>query len=129
MRRTTRRPGLVPGLALLLAAAGCTGRPPEPVDPGRAREVLHTALDAWQKGDPGEALQNRSPAILVIDEEWRGGYRLVSYRLEGDQPLGGGLRCRVSLSLKDLRGRAVRKQAVYSVGTSPALTVTRGDDP
>jgi hypothetical protein len=129
MRSQRYRPGLVPGLVLLLAAAGCFGgRPPEPADPDRAREVLRATLDAWQKGESGDSLQQRQPAIIVVDEEWRDGYRLLGYKLGGELPMGGELRCRVALSLKNPRGRAVKKDAVFNVGTGSVLTVSRQDD-
>jgi len=123
------RPALV-AVAAGLVILGC-GRqtPPQPADPARAREALKAALDAWQKGEPAEALHDRRPPVRVIDPEWRSGRRLVGYRLQDDQPLGGDLRCQLLLSLKDANGKAVQKKAVYSVGTSPALTVVREEDP
>lgn len=117
---------LVAGLALL---AGCGGRPPAPADPGRAGAALRLALDAWKSGRPAESLRQGQPAVTVIDREWQGGLRLVDYQVRSEQPLGAELRCQVTLSLRDGRGKTVRKQAVYSVGTAPTVTVVREEDP
>jgi hypothetical protein len=116
--------------ALLACVAGCgRGSPPQPADPDRARAALRLALDAWQQGQAPRSLQGREPPVRVIDREWRAGYKLVRYELAADGPLGADLRCQVRLLLRNGRGQAVRKKAVYSVGTSPALTVVREEDP
>ena len=107
----------------------CQPAMPQPADPDQARAALRVALDVWQKGGAAESLKDRQPALIVVDYEWRSGYRLVRYQLEKDEPLGADLRCHVKLSLQNNRGKSVQKTAIYSVGTSPALTVMREEDP
>src|SRR5882762_1476053 len=109
------------GTMLLLGCGGASK--PQPADPEQARMALRVALDVWQKGGAAESLKDRRPALIVVDYEWRSGYRLVRYQVEKDEPLGADLRCHVKLSLQNNRGKSVQKTAVYSVGTSPALTV------
>lgn len=123
------RPGRAMTLALVGFLAGCGGMsPPQPADPARGQEALTTILDAWQKGEAPEALNQRQPPIYVVDHEWRAGQRLLRYELGAQEPSGGSLRCRVQLTLKGRSGGGVRKAAIYSVGTSPVLTVHRDDD-
>jgi hypothetical protein len=111
-------------LAVLLSA-GCGRAPPAPADPAKAREALQTALNAWKDGKEPNWLQEQTPPVHVVDHEWLGGYRLLRFKVEKDEPAGADLRCQVLLSLKDKRGNALQKRAVYSVGTSPVLTVVR----
>ena len=113
-----------------LSWAGCSHTsPPSPADPGQARQALRLALDTWQQGSTPGLLQASEPPIHVVDHQWRSGYKLVRYQLGGDGPLGANLRCQVQLSLKNARGKPLQKKAIYSVGTSPVLTVVREEDP
>jgi hypothetical protein len=117
--------------ALLRAGllSGCGGLPPpRPVDAEQARQTLQQTLDAWKAGEEPSSLQGRKPAVHVADHDWDAGVRLLDYTLAGDQPRGGDLLCRVTLSLENDKGRKYQKAAVYSVGTGSALTVLRGDD-
>ena len=45
-----------------------------PVDPSRAREALHTALESWKKGDTIDALKSGSPPIVAQDFDWMAGH-------------------------------------------------------
>ena len=104
------------------------GRPrrADPVDAGRAREVLQAALESWKRGEPPEALRKRSPPITVQDMDWEAGSRLVDFRVVGaGQSEDANLRCPVRLTLRDPQGRATEKSVTYLVGTSPVPTVFR----
>ena len=122
---------LLPWAPLAFAARGCGGQggPPAPADPAAARAALHTVLDAWKKGDTADSLKDRRPPMYVNDYEWRSGRRLLSYEVQGDDLSGGDLRCRVTLALADENGRSASKAVVYTVGTSPAVAVTREEEP
>jgi hypothetical protein len=114
----------------VFVGAGCSHTSaPKAADPGQARQALRAALDTWQQGAAPGLLQASEPAIHVVDHQWRSGYRLVRYQLGGDGPLGANLRCHVQLSLKSAKGKPLQKKAIYSVGTSPVLTVVREEDP
>jgi hypothetical protein len=119
-----------PWVLALAPLLGCGKHsPPQPADPDQAREALRLALEAWKRGEPADVLQENQPPIHVADHEWRAGCRLIRYQVAGrDQALGSNLCCRVTLWMKDQRGKAVQRKAVYSVGTSPALTVVREED-
>jgi hypothetical protein len=122
------------GVAVLLAGAlslapGCGRSPPRPADPERAGQALRATLDAWKDGKSAEALQHQEPPVRVIDPEWRSGHKLKTYKVGRAEPIGADLRCQVELTVHGPRGRPVTKRAVYSVGTDPALTVTREEEP
>jgi hypothetical protein len=115
-------------LVSVLVLSGCGKYRPR-ADPDVARETLLVALDAWKKGQPAEALKDRTPPIHVADFEWRGGFTLLDYEVSAkDQPFGSDLRCQVQLSLRNPKGKTMKKKATYSVGTNNALTIVREDD-
>jgi hypothetical protein len=116
-------------LGALSLAPGCGRSAPPPADPERAGQALRATLDAWKNGESVEALQRQDPPVQVIDREWRSGRRLKNYKVGKAEPVGADLRCQVDLTVHGPRGRPVTKRAVYSVGTSPALTVTREEEP
>lgn len=117
-------------LVCLLLTTGCRrGSPPVPVDPATARAALDEALSSWKKGEGFEPLARRTPPLRVLDREWRAGERLLDYQLTDDETVGAELRCRVRLSLQGHDGSPIEKEAVYSIGTGPALTISREDVP
>ena len=115
---------VLPVAALLPSCGGQTTA--APVDPGRAREALHTVLECWQKGDPIDALKSASPAIVAQDFDWMSGLRLLAFEITGDgQDDNANLRIPVQLTLRSPKGKELTKRVTYVVGTSPALTVFR----
>lgn len=126
--------GRLPAAAFaLILAAGCgasehseTAAPP-PHDPEVARNTLQAALDAWKRGE-AKALAKRDPPIRFVDDDLVTGARLVDYALEEpDMPIKSHADVAVILSLKDARGKAVRREIHYQVTTSPHLAVLRSD--
>ncbi len=116
--------GLV-GFTLLLIA-GCTGAVAEPPSAEQAREALVTALGAWKRGEKPTDLQARQPAVHVADGDWSEGCKLQAYQiLPGQKEQGASLRVKVSLSLRDTKGKAVEKRVAYFVGTRPVITIGR----
>lgn len=125
----TRAVPLVAALLIPLSAGGCVSSPPPQADADVARQTLRAALDAWKAGQSPESLKGRTPPIVVADRDWQGGAKLEGYEVDPkDRLLGADLHCQVSLTLRDARGRAVKRKATYSVGTHNALTVIRSDD-
>jgi hypothetical protein len=114
---------------MLLLAAGCGGPSLQaPADSGQARQALCTTLDAWKRGKSVESLRGASPAVQVNDPDWPAGYRLTNYQVADQEARHGiDLRYRVALTLKDPKGRIVRRNTTYTVGTNPVLTVVRND--
>ena len=106
---------------------GCSqGIKNAPVDAGKGREILRTALDSWKKGEKVDALQSASPPIYVIDPEWQGGAKLQDYRITGDgEAMDAQLFCPVKLTLRDAGGQEVKRDVTYIIGTAPNRTVAR----
>ena len=125
--RTARRLALV-----LLAAAGCAkgAGPPAapPYDGPKAREALVASLEAWKKGQT-KGLARRKPPIRFEDDDVVTGLRLAEYEFEEpDAPVRLHQDVAVILSLRDPRGKVVRREARYQVATVPGLAVIRTDD-
>ena len=121
-----RRPWC-PGLAgvLLMFACGC-GPGVQAADPGRAQEALRLVLDAWKSGEKPGDLEGRGQPIRVKDVDWEDGFRLVGYRIDEEGKLVGyDMNYPVVLELKGPKGRAVKKNAVYTITTRPQLLVLR----
>jgi hypothetical protein len=130
------RPDMKARLLLLLILAlafapGCGGTPPsKEANPAVAREALATTLKAWKDGEKPDALAARTPPIRVADEDWLAGLRLEDFQVDpADRMIGTSLNCPVSLTLKNTTGKTLKKKAVYSVSTDPALTVIRQEGP
>jgi hypothetical protein len=116
---------------LLFVTAGCSGRGEPPVetryDPEQARTALIAALDAWKKGE-GKSLSKRNPPIRFVDDDLLAGLRLSDYEIEEpDLPFKPHKDVSVILALRDARGKSVRREARYQVGTDPTLAVLRSD--
>ena len=79
------------GWALLLAASGCSRRPPEVKGTeDDARAALASALDAWLAGHKPDVLQDGTPPVWMIDQDWRAGKTLKAYRTpETPEKFGG----------------------------------------
>jgi hypothetical protein len=114
------------GAILVLMASGCGGGPPRPADSSQAREALRAALDSWKAGQRPEDLARQSPAIHVKDVDWTEGFRLVDYKADADGRLVGyDMNYPVVLELKSPRGKAVKKNAVYTVTTRTDVFISR----
>lgn len=117
---------LVLALALGCPAAGCAGPANDPVDPGKARTALHTALESWKKGDKVDALQKAAVPVYVIDPEWQSGTALKDFQLVSDgEAKDAQLYCPVRLTVVGSDGKAVRRTVTYMVSTAPNVTVSR----
>ena len=133
--RIFRLRGVALGVAFsvlpLIPNFGCGGgaTPPAPSDPETARAVLQDVLASWKLGEAHDTLKNQTPPIHIADEDWRNGYSLVDFEVQGAGTLvGNSLRCPVSLSLQNPGGASISKDVVYTISTEPALSVVRQDD-
>jgi hypothetical protein len=118
--------GAVPALMVL---GGCGSNPPPPADAEAAHTALRTALDAWKHGDAPDSLRQAQPPIQVSDWRWRTGVKLVRYEIaERDLAYGNDLRCSVQLWIDSGKGKTIPEKVEYTVGTNPALTVSRMGD-
>ncbi len=118
-------------LALLLITMGCSGSADPAFEPrydsAQAQAALTTALEAWKKGE-AKGLTRRDPPIRFVDDDFTSGLRLFEYEIEEpDAPLTLHKDVAVILSLRDAKGKAIRREAQYQVATEPALAVLRSD--
>lgn len=126
-RRRSRLAGtLTLLLLLLLGLTGC-GSMASPSDPVEGLKVLQTTLDAWKAGEQPADLAKRTPPIHVSDGDWLSGLRLQNYSTGENKLVGSDVNYNVVLELKNAKGAAVKKDAVYAVTTSPKLLVNRQD--
>jgi len=110
-------------LAALLI--GCGNTLDAPVDPGKAAEVLNTALDAWKQGESYGVLAQRRPAIYFNEREWESGKKLLKYEAGQVTLTGRQGRCSVKLTLQDSAGKVTERVIGYQIDTTPTLVITR----
>jgi hypothetical protein len=113
--------------SLALGSAGCgTSRPAS--DRGDATQALHSALDAWKRGEKPEGLAQKSPPIHATDGDWLAGLKLQNYQADDNgSVVGSDVHFKVVLEVKTDKGRVVKKNATYSVTTGAQLLVKRED--
>lgn len=110
----------------LFTIGGCGKNEIAVADQDQAKKLLDETLTSWKKGETVDALKSASPSILVEDPKWKRGAKLSKFEIEDDgKPSGAERAFTVSLWLADSKGKEVREQVVYKVGTNPILTVFR----
>jgi hypothetical protein len=123
-----RQPWLAGVLILAVGSAGC-GSSATPADQAEGGKALQTALDAWKGGKTPDELAKQEPSIHVADSDWKSGLVLKDYKTDGEGKLiGADLNYSVVLELRDAKGKAKTKKAVYAVSTHPQILVLRQDD-
>src|ERR1700751_5925084 len=103
-------------LALCLLSGCRRGLGPD-ADAGKADTALQTALEAWKSGKSPQDLQKESPPIIMNDDDWRGGKRLLEFTMEKGTLSGRQVRCRVRIKLQDKEARTEEREAVYIIDT------------
>lgn len=107
------------------AGAGCGGAA-VPLDENAARQALAQSLDVWAAGGRAADLRSRSPEIVVVDQDWSDGCRLIDYELVGVGLFDGkNLRAPVALTLQRPAGATSKVSASFIVGLDPVITVVR----
>jgi hypothetical protein len=94
-----------------------------------ARSTLDAVLKSWQEGETPDAWQQKTPAVVVQDMEWKSGVKLISFEMLESQAIDANLHCRVKLILDTPQRGQVERTVKYLVGTSPVLTVFRALEP
>jgi hypothetical protein len=117
-------------LALFIALAPCLvmgcGRSLDPAaDPAEADKALQTALEAWKSGKSPENLTKARPPIIMNEDDWRMGKRLLDFDMEKGSVSGRQVRCRVRIKLQDKDGKTVDRDAVYIIDTIPQIVIVR----
>lgn len=118
------REGLL--MVALAAIVGCGGRPS--LDESTARTSLETALADWKAGKRPEQLSEAVPPIIVVDDAWSKGDKLVNYTIGAGRNDGQNMHYQVELTTADARGKPRKQQVTYLVGTDPSITVFRHDE-
>jgi hypothetical protein len=110
---------------VLIALSGCgSNAAPIAANQASTRQILESTLTSWKNGEKSEALKSASPSVLVEDPKWKRGEKLMKFEVEG-KPSGAERAFTVTLWLADAKGKEVREQVVYKVGTDPIVTVFR----
>ena len=113
------------GLACCLPILGCGKNLEEAVDPGKAGEVMSTALEAWKQGDAYGALEKRQPPIYFNEREWEAGKKLLKYEVGPVALSGRQGRCSVKVILQDSAGKVTERAIGYQIDTTPNAVITR----
>ena len=117
-------------LALFIALALCfvagCGRGLDPAaDPAEAEKALRTALEAWKSGKSPEDLQKQQPSVVMNEDDWRMGKRLLDFQMEKGSLSGRQVRCRVRIKLLNKDDTTVDREAVYIIDTTPRIVIVR----
>lgn len=117
-------------MAGLSAVAGCSGGGGRVEDftpaEGNARKAVEAALTHWQGGGQPGTIPNTKPAVEVTDGKWRGGQKLKTFEITGEEPPAGTGPRFFKVRLTPPTGAAVEtKYAVF--GIDPLL-VYRDED-
>ena len=104
---------------------GCGRGLDKDADPEEGVKALQTALGAWKDGKTQAEVEAMTPPILVNDDDWRTGKRLLEYKVEESGLSGRQVRCRARIKLGGKDGRAVEQRATYIIDTTPRLVIVR----
>ena len=115
-----------PPLAFLfvLTALGCgSGRSAAELE--RGRTALVAALDSWKAHEPPARLKSL-PDPVDFPEELRATHSLIEYTLGAvDATDAQFIRFRVTLKLKDRKGKLSDREVVYAVALKSPVAVSR----
>jgi hypothetical protein len=117
-------------LPLLALLAGCGGRDRYPssdfTPPAEtARQSLEAALNAWKEGRAPGMVEGTTPAVQVVDSQWRGGQKLDGFEVVGEDEADGTRQYSVRLSLK---APAAAKEVRYHVIGRDPVMIYRDED-
>jgi hypothetical protein len=95
-------------------------------DLAQAGPALRTALEAWKGGSSQQDLASREPSILMNEDDWRMGKRLIDYKMEEAGAMyGRQVVWRVQIKLQGKGGKPEDRRAKYVVDTTPRLVIVR----
>ena len=108
----------------LFFVTGCGSRRPA-ADVERGRQAVAAALDGWKANDPPAKLK-ALPDPVDFTEELRLTHALTDYAIgKADATDPEVIRYTVALKLKDKKGKATEREAVYAVTLKTPVVVTR----
>jgi hypothetical protein len=110
----------------LYLLSGCGPKTYEAADLDQAGPSLRTALEAWKAGKSQEDLANQTPSILVNEDDWRTGKRLLDFTLDERGSLSGRqVIWHAQIKLQDNSGATEDRRATYVIDTTPRLVIVR----
>lgn len=117
----------IAGFAMLCICLlqGCSRGLDPDADSAEAAKALQTALEAWKNGQSPDELEQGKPSIIMNEDDWRVGKRLVDYKVEKSFLSGRQIRARVQIKVKDKDGKMQEKKAVYIIDTTPRIVIVR----
>lgn len=104
---------------------GCGRGLDKDADPEEGVKALHAALAAWKDGKTQAEVEALTPSILVNDDDWRTGKRLLAFKVEESGLSGRQVRCRARIKLGGKDGKTVEQWATYIIDTTPRLVIVR----
>ncbi|MFL5342378.1 MAG: hypothetical protein ACJ8F7_19695 [Gemmataceae bacterium] len=114
---------IVTGLALL-GGCGKGGLGPD-ADADVGERALQTALEAWKGGKTQDDLQMGSPSIIMNEDDWRTGKRLLNFKVEERAMSGRQVKRKVTITLQDKDGKTEDRKATYIIDTTPRIVIVR----
>ncbi|HEY1191949.1 MAG TPA: hypothetical protein VGE74_30240 [Gemmata sp.] len=110
---------------LSASALGCGGSDRSPAETERARQAVVLALDSWKANEPPAKLK-ALPDPIDFSEELRATHALTDYTVgKVDASDKDVVRVTVTLNLKDKKGKASQREAVYAVALKAPVVVSR----
>ena len=104
---------------------GCGRKLDRDADPDEGDKALRTALEAWKDGKTPADLEQGTPSIIMNEDDWRTGKRLLDFHMEKGSLSGRQVRCRVRIKLQGKDGKTVDRDAVYIIDTTPRIVIVR----
>jgi hypothetical protein len=104
---------------------GCGRGLDKDADPEEGVRALHTALAAWKDGKPPAELEKLTPPIIMNEDDWRLGKRLLDFKVVESGLAGRQIRCRVQIKLGGKQGKSFEQRATYIIDTNPRLVIVR----
>jgi hypothetical protein len=91
----------------------------------QAGPALRTALGAWKDGKSQDDLANQD-AIVMNEDDWREGKRLLDFTMEDKGSLSGRqVVWKAQIKLQDKSGTTEDRKATYVIDTTPRLVIVR----
>jgi hypothetical protein len=114
-------------ILLALVVAGCGKNDPKQLA-DKAEKAVEQFLDAWSRGERPDTFADPDRPIQGNDPDWKAGYRLLSFlntETKQNPEMPDRVRCRVSLSLQDAKGKRWDKEVVYEVQVGMNSVINR----
>ncbi len=111
-------------LALCILPA-CSRSVDPPVDSADAEKALRTGLEAWKGGKSQDDLEKGRPSVIMNEDDWRAGKRLLDFAMLEGALSGRQVRWRVRITLEGKDGKPVERVATYIIDTTPRVVIVR----